>query len=733
MTGNKSSRSRLTLAAGILLLLIIPVTAIWVFGSAAIAGFYEQSHSLIISAGQSAVDNDPVKTPAGINEDAAIKMRRSKSILHVFLAFMVLAVSLLIKQTDPWSRFAVAPVRFKLVLLVLYAVALPVSGLLFFGGKYLGEYRELLTQEAYLACHSSITELENGFEKEKAWLLKLFRSHKKLPEMLNNPGVLFDKFRAMEAKRIQKWIEVRDINCEVLLTTQAQDVTEKVGVICKAIARLGINRFLTHRLDASRPQKLQAFEVLIQEFFESPLGGWARVFESPDELHSVSFGGFDIFYFWDVFENPAVKPAFMIADQDTRSAVRKYLRESLRERVVYGQDMIRMLAWSLQFKDFMPEEPPESSLLKQFAQQIAKENGPLTTRIHWQDAGWLVAGAPGKTLKNTILMSFYPVEAIDRQIAAVRSDLFWGVFFALVLAVLIGLMFARTMISPVTGLMQGVQALRRRDTSHRLEILQNDELGRLSATFNATSETLQDVLSAKTIQALLIPDRMPEIPGFSGDLVNIAAADLGGDYCDVVPVDASRWLLVIGDVTGHGVSSALVTAMTKAIVSEYAKKPGFELNDMFICLNEMLFTQFKRQKCMTFFAAVLDTADNSLQCISAGHPLPLLFGRNGLKEFPKQGCPPLGFSVSRKVFPQAKMSLDAGDCLVMFTDIFIELHNRSGNPLGSSGFAAICARLIGLPPAEMRSAILEEIKALAGSQFDDDLTMIILKNNNQPN
>ncbi len=701
--------------AGVLLLLVIPLAAVWVFGNAVISGRLSSTAS---DAGHGFAANDALVR----------QQQRAASLLNVALLFLLLVICVLIKELNPWDRFATASVRYKLLGLLLYAVALPLSGLLYFGTKYLGDYRELLTEKAFIACHGSITDLENGFEKAKAGILKQFRSYPALPGFLSNPASLKELFKDLERKRIQKWIEVRDINCEILMTTQDSDVTAKLGVICKAIGRLGINRFLSHRLDASKPQKLQAFEVLIQEFFESPLGGWARVFESPDELHRVSFGGFDIFFYWNIFDDPTSAPAFMIADQEARAAIRRYISDSLKRRQSLGNEMLRMLAWSTQYSDFLPAEPAESDIIKDFVTRVKKANAPQSTELVWQGARWLAAGAPGKTLSGTFLLSFYPVEAIDRQIARVRADLLWAALFAVLLAALVGMLFARTLISPVASLMLGVQALRRRDTGQRLTIMQNDELGRLSATFNATSEALEDVLSAKKIQGLLIPDQMPQIEGFSGDLFNQTAADLGGDYCDVLPLDEKRWLLVIGDVTGHGVSSALVTAMTKAIVCEYARAPEISLNEMFVCLNELLFSQFKRKKCLTIFAAILDTNDNSLTCINAGHPLPLLFSVSGLREFPKKGCPPLGFSAGRQEFPQAKMSLAAGECLIMFTDILIETRDNTGNPLGSRGFAAICSRYLALPPNEMRAGILAEVTALAGNQLEDDLTMIILKN-----
>ncbi|HOT29094.1 MAG TPA: SpoIIE family protein phosphatase [Candidatus Ozemobacteraceae bacterium] len=710
--------SLLSRLAGILLLLVIPTATAWVFGNAVIAQKLADQKAAAVGL--------PDALPAPGDVAGRLDSHQAKAALNAFVLFLGLLLVLVVKETDFGNRFRIVSVRYKLIGLLLYAVILPISGLLFFGWKYVAEFRELLVQEAYIACQASINDVENGFEKEKSRLLQRFRSYRNMPELQADPGSLYKKFRDLERNKQMTWIEVRDMNANVLLTTQS-DKSNKLSIICKAIARLGITRFLGHRLAMMAPQRLNASEVLIQEFFESPLGGWGRVFESPNELHRASFAGQDILYYWDVFQETDIKPAYLVVDLHMKYAVRSYLLESLDKRISSGHGALRMLAWSIPFKTFLQEKPPEDATIKQFVDRVILANAPLNAAIRWQNDEWLAVGTPGKKLPESVLQSLYPVGEIDRQIAAIRSDLFWGVILAVIIAVLIGMLFSHTLIRPVANLMGGVQALRRRDTSHRLEILQNDELGKLSARFNATSETLADVIYAKDIQALMIPEKAPEIKGYAADLINIPAADLGGDFCDILPVGPDKWLMVIGDVTGHGVSSALVTAMTKTIVSEYARKEQLELSDMLACLNDMLYSQFQRKKCMTFFAAMLDTRDGTIECAAAAHPLPLLFRGGRLEAFPKIGCPPLGFSQDRKEFPRTTIMLEPGDCLVLFTDILIELHDRTGKPLGTKGFAAICERHVALEPAAMRARILEDVTAIGGSELDDDLTMIVLK------
>ena len=662
------------------------------------------------------------KTYTGLNPKYA------RTMLSVFLLFLVMIICMLLKDSDLTAGMRTASIRMKLVGLILYSVALPLAGLTYFGWKYVAERRELLIQDAYIACHDSINEFENNFEKEKARLLSQFRSFKHLPEMKSDPAPLLPMFRKKDVDRHINWIEVRDINADVILTIQRQETAEQLGLLGKAVARLGINNFLGHRLQG-KALSLNASEVLVQEFLEGPFGGWARIFESPDELHQVSFGGFEIFWYWDVFEDPDMKAAFIVVDQHVRWAVRNYLIANLKHRISFGSGALRMFAWSTVYSELWPEDTVAADELMRFIRQVMRSSSSQNSIIRWNNADWVAAGAPGKQLADSILLSLYPLEEIEREISGIRSDLTWGVLFALILALLVGTLFSHTIIRPVASLMLGVQALRRRDADCRLEILQNDELGRLSATFNTTSEALADILSAKAIQKQLIPEKAPEIEGFTADLIYIPTADLGGDYCDIMPLNNGCWLLVIGDVTGHGVSSAMVTTMIKAVVSDYAMNGGLSLHDMFICLNELLFTQFKRKKCMTLFAAVLDSSSGRLDCINAGHPLPLHFSDGCRQPVAIMGHPPLGFTIRNQEFPQTSLQLANGDCLVLYTDIFVETADKSGQPYGNAGFSAVCEKYLHLPPAAMREEILNAVMGCSDKELDDDMTLIIIKRN----
>lgn len=657
----------------------------------------------------------------------------AKAVLQIFIMLVVMIIATFMKDAVMRERITSLSVRYKLIALVLYAVFLPLAGLTYFGWKYIAEYRELLQQEAFIACQSSINELENGFEKKKFEILNFYRSFQGLPDMATNTAALQSYFHRMETAGIINLIEIRDLHTDVLVSLQNPESATKIGVIGKVFARYGIASFLSHKLPQEKILVPSAQEMLFQEFLESPLGGWAGIFESPDDLHTVSFGGLELFFYWNAFPQPEFKPAVMVCHQYIQKEVSNYLLESIHGRGTFRQGAIRRLACSA--KDAVltgSEEDRPTGELKDFIGRVRRNNSPQTGILVWKNEKWIVVGAPGKKLLGNIVLGLFPFSQIDDQTRLIRNDLILGVILALIIALLVGRLFSSTIILPLAGILQGVKALGRRDTSQRIEIMHNDELGRLSENFNKTIETLEDVIFARTIQAQIIPETAPAIEGYQTDLFNLPAADLGGDYCDLQPVRNGEWLLVIGDVTGRGVSSALVTAIAKSIVIKSLSDEIFALNNLLECLNEMLYSQFKRKKCMTFFAAHLECASGRVSCVNAGHPMPLFFSAGKRQAMPELVHSPLGYDLCEREFPATAIKMQPGDCLVFYTAIFVEVTDRSGRPLGTDGFAALCQEFLHLPPTAMREAIIAGIINLSAEKIAEDLTLMILKKNSEP-
>ncbi|MEW6708632.1 MAG: SpoIIE family protein phosphatase [Candidatus Riflebacteria bacterium] len=669
-------------------------------------------------------NNSQILIMQKFNEKNQLGRKRVFQLASLVVGMLLL---MLFHQNLVSNSFNKLSIRIKLTFLALYVIAFPMAGLGYFGWKLTTERQELLQQEAINACLDSINEIDTGFDRDQEDILNFYRSFKTLFKTDQTSSQITDYFFSIERMKQMNWVEVRNINTNVVSTTQDPNTSNEIGIVGKTFARHGITNYLNHRLAPTEKLTPSASEVLIQEFLESPLGGWARVFESPDELSQITFGGYDLLWYWDVFPDDIASAAFIVCDNHLHWAINNYLNKCLIKRIPHGQAALRMIAWSHQSAATIPGNEKLTGETAAFLNQIKRNRQPQTTYLSFSGQKWLAAGAPGKRLRDHILICLYPEEIIVEKLQNLRNDIAWAMIFTLFLAILIGRLFSQTMIEPILRLMTGVQAIRKRDVSMRIETLQNDELGKLSQSFNQTIETLTDIVYARKIQEQMIPASSPAIPGWKVAVSYLPAADLGGDYCDIQRIDDRRLLAAIGDVTGHGVSSALVTAMAKAIVSQNVIQKNSDIKEIFKCLNELLYQQFQRKKCMTMFLALIDSGSGEISCINAGHPLPILLRNGSRVRMPELFHPPLGFSIRNPDFPEAAIKLEPGDCLILYTDILIETRDRSGKALGSTGFEKICRECNNLAPEAMSTAIIRKIQELNDEELDDDLSLMIIK------
>jgi sigma-B regulation protein RsbU (phosphoserine phosphatase) len=156
----------------------------------------------------------------------------------------------------------------------------------------------------------------------------------------------------------------------------------------------------------------------------------------------------------------------------------------------------------------------------------------------------------------------------------------------------------------------------------------------------------------------------------------------GGDYYDVIFLGADRYLLLIGDVAGHGVKAAFITGILKAIIyPEYVRGvigKDFSPAAFLSWLNDRMNFEFRSTSSMliTFFAGVLDVKNLSLKYANAGHDHPFVI-RGGIpNELPVSGTG-LGF-VQSVMYPEQTVRMQSGDLLLLYTDGLVEIDCHEG-------------------------------------------------------
>ncbi|TAE25185.1 MAG: hypothetical protein EAZ92_12585 [Candidatus Kapaibacterium sp.] len=241
---------------------------------------------------------------------------------------------------------------------------------------------------------------------------------------------------------------------------------------------------------------------------------------------------------------------------------------------------------------------------------------------------------------------------------------------------------------------------------------------------------LEDELNlARTIQKGLLPQELPQIPGFGVAGMSVSSKQIGGDYYDVFPIDdtSDEWMLVIADVSGKGTPAALLMANTQAALRALAQV-NMPLPDMVSRINNLLYTNTSSDKFVTFFCAKLHTVGKTLTFCNAGHNPPLLLRENGTLETLTEGGLILGIMETIVPYEERTITLAANDVLVCFTDGVSEALNehleeftdaRLENSLRASAHGTA---------QELVERITTDVQAHAGgAPQSDDITMLVLK------
>lgn len=203
---------------------------------------------------------------------------------------------------------------------------------------------------------------------------------------------------------------------------------------------------------------------------------------------------------------------------------------------------------------------------------------------------------------------------------------------------------------------------------------------------------------------------------------------VGGDYYDVISLSNARFLILLGDVAGHGVRAALVTGILKAVIyPEYVsaeRKKDFSPAAFLSWLNTRMNFELRKTEglVISFFAGVFDAGKRTLLYANAGQPHPLLLSGGSVRELPVSGSG-LGFA-NTVSYPEQLEPLLPGDILFAYTDGLVEMSHQHALP--ARDLAVIVAEEGGARDAHRR--IMERALESTGAlSFEDDVTIITAK------
>jgi phosphoserine phosphatase RsbU/P len=255
-----------------------------------------------------------------------------------------------------------------------------------------------------------------------------------------------------------------------------------------------------------------------------------------------------------------------------------------------------------------------------------------------------------------------------------------------------------------------------------LEILER-EVADARAERRRDHKQQREFEEARLIQRGLLPTSVPQIAGLDLAVAWQPANGVGGDCFDTLAF-ATGLGISIADVAGKGLPAALLMSNLQAAVRAFAQEASAPSA---ICgsVNRLLCRNMASGRFVTFCYARIDAAGRRIVYSNAGHNPPLLVRAGGTVERLDQGGMVLG------VFPdnpyeQAELTLASGDRLLFYTDGITEVRNPAGDEYEEEKLAAAALASRTQPVETMKDAILADVNAFSGGQFEDDATLIVV-------
>jgi sigma-B regulation protein RsbU (phosphoserine phosphatase) len=351
-----------------------------------------------------------------------------------------------------------------------------------------------------------------------------------------------------------------------------------------------------------------------------------------------------------------------------------------------------------------------------------------------------------------------------------------AIFFAVIelVALLIGIGLTRTVTRSVHKLYEATQRVNRGDFRHRITVKSNDQLATLEKSFNSMVENLELLIAeqkekerlqselaiAQEVQAQLFPREIKQLETFELHGVCRPARIVSGDYYDFIPLGRDQLGIAVGDISGKGISAALLMATLHSAVRafEFGRMPHVagqlvsaasvvrpagttKLQDIawraasdghvstaevMSLLNHHLYASTPLEKYATLFLGTFDSPTRQMTYTNAGHLPPLIIAGDGSVRRLDEGGLVIGLFDDLS-FEERTIQLHPGDIFVAYSDGITEPENEFGE-FGEQRLLELVRDYRNLPLARITDHVIEAVQAwIGGAEQPDDVTLVLAR------
>ena len=310
-------------------------------------------------------------------------------------------------------------------------------------------------------------------------------------------------------------------------------------------------------------------------------------------------------------------------------------------------------------------------------------------------------------------------------------------------AFITGIVLTRQITKAVNDLYKATQDVKRGDLSHRVRIERRDQLGVLGESFNdmigSVSTLIQEqqqrqrleneISIAREVQDQLFPRILPQVPGVEIEAICKAAREVSGDYYDFIQLSPTHMAIAIADISGKGISAALLMASLQAALRSQVLVDGSEhmsTAELVSRLNKHLVRNTGDDRFATFFIAVYDSASRNLRYTNAGHLPSFLICKDSALQLDKGGMV-LGV-VEDYLYEEGSVIVAPDSLLVGYSDGLVEPENVYGEEFGIRRLQQAAVHVQGASPHVVAESLMTAAEEWAGTpEQADDMTVIVAR------
>jgi sigma-B regulation protein RsbU (phosphoserine phosphatase) len=312
-----------------------------------------------------------------------------------------------------------------------------------------------------------------------------------------------------------------------------------------------------------------------------------------------------------------------------------------------------------------------------------------------------------------------------------------------VAAFIAGVVLTRQITKAVADLYHATMYVQSGDLTHRVRIERRDQLGVLGESFNQMTSSISglieeqkkrqrlenEILIAREVQNELFPQSIPRVPGVEIEAICRAARSVSGDYYDFIQLSPTHLAIAVADISGKGISAALLMASLQAALRSQMLVAGSEsmsTAELVSRLNKHLVRNTGDDRFATFFIAVYDSATRQLRYTNAGHLPSFLISKDSALHLDKGGMV-LGV-MEDLCYEEGLVTVPGDSLLVGYSDGLVEPENVYGEEFGIRRLQQAAVYVQGSPPRVVAESLMNAAEEWAGTpEQADDMTVVVAR------